>query len=89
MATAVPRQPSAFVTVSVYCPCTRSVTELVVFPVLHRYVQPALVLELTEPVELLGQLGLTTEIDGTGAAFTVTVVEAVAEHPLLAVTVTV
>ena len=46
-------------------------------------------LELTEPVELLGQLGLTTERDGAGAAFTVTVVEAVAEQPLLAVTVTV
>lgn len=62
---------------------------MVVAPLLHRYVQPALVLELAVPVELLGQLGLTTERDGAGAASTVIVVEAVAEHPLLAVTVTV
>lgn len=58
-------------------------------PLLHRYVQPEPVLEVTEPVELLGQFGLTTDRDGAGAELTVTVVEAVDEHPLLAVTVTV
>jgi hypothetical protein len=89
VAIAVPWQPSEFVTVSVYCPCTRLVIEEVVAPVLHRNVQPEPVLELAEPVTLLGQFGFTVERDGAGAAFTVTVVEAVAEQPLLAVTVTV
>ncbi len=89
MATAVPSQPKAFVTVRVYCPCARLAIELVVPPLLQRYVQPAPVLELADPVILFGQFGFTVMTDGDGAALTVIVVEADAVHPLLDVTVTV
>ena len=91
VADAVAEQPLLSVTVTEYDPAARPVAVAVVWPLDHRYVLPPLPpAGVTVAVPLLPPLQETgvDDADAVRTAGSVTVADAVAEQPLLSVTVT-